>query len=88
MGIWDRDWYVQKLRQHDDYRERADTRRSKGKDTRDAIYNPKEFRSTMRNTNPPQLRDLPGVNWHWTIKLIAFAFILLALLIVIRQVKG
>lgn len=41
-----------------------------------------------RNTETPQLRDLPGVNWHWTVKLMAYGLTLLAILIAIRHFKG
>lgn len=83
MGIWDRDWYAEHLRKRDGYRERADFRRSKAPDGRDAPH-----QRTPRNTETGQLRDLPGVNWHWTIKLIAYGLTLLVILIVIRHFKG
>jgi len=87
MGVQDRDWYIQKLRKRDNYREKAGTRRSQGKDERDAEYFPKPSREVPRNTGTPELRDVPGVHWHWTVKVIVYGLALLATLIVIRQFK-
>lgn len=87
MGIWDRDWYVQKLRERENYRERADTRRSQGNDARDATYHGKPSREVRRHTKTPELSDLPGSGWHWTVKVIFLGCALVLILMAMRYIK-
>lgn len=81
MGIQDRDWYIEELRRRMHYRESAGFRRSKAPDSRDA-----PFRQNSQDADGNRPGDLPGANWHWTVKLIALGWMLMMILMAIRYI--
>jgi hypothetical protein len=81
MGIQDRDWYIAELRRKLEYRERAGFRRSKSQDDRDA-----PFHQTSKKIDGKRLGDLPGANWHWTVKLIAMGWVSVLIMMAMRYI--
>jgi len=80
MGVYDRDWWRERYNQRTE--KKAGWRRppEEGADAiKKATYNPRMFRSSDGDAPPtraPQASppDLPGSNWHWTVKLMALAW--------------
>ncbi|MGO4414367.1 hypothetical protein AB4Z27_15540 [Cupriavidus sp. KB_39] len=78
MGIYDRDWW------RDRYNERTGRDESKDSAWRKPASGPKRSGTPPPSTNdsfqnvphvpPRRPPDLPGANWHWTIKLLAFTW--------------
>lgn len=83
MGIYDRDWWRRPEN------EQADA-------VKNATYNPKAFRGGAKNTNGPKTvtpapsgpPDLPGSDWHWTLKLLAFGWCVVLLYMLYKWAGG
>lgn len=82
MGIYDRDWWRERYNERTGHDEKKDSawRRpaSESTDTR------KSFQRVPHNpkNRPP---DLPGVEWHWTVKLLAFGLVMTVLLVAAKH---
>ena len=81
MGIYDRDWWRERYNKRTDHDEKKDSawrRPASETDTRQSFqhvpHNPKN--------RPP---DLPGVEWHWTVKLVAFGLVMTVLLVAAKH---
>jgi hypothetical protein len=83
MGIYDRDWWKRPREEQDEA-------------VRKATYNPKAFRRDKPTTSAPTRLteapsgppDLPGADWHWTLKLMALGFSIAVLYMVYKWAGG
>ncbi|GAA7764767.1 hypothetical protein RN01_02190 [Cupriavidus sp. SHE] len=95
MGIYDRDWWRDRYNQQSGKPRKDAAWRRPEKDgdraAKAAVYNPRAFRAESpknsrdgadQRNEPP---ELPGAQWHWTIKLLWMAGVGTVLLIIAKN---
>lgn len=91
MGIYDRDWWRERNNQRSEGKESSWRRPAseQGDAVKRATYNPRAHRvdPPPSKTQPgPQPPDIPGSEWHWTVKLIAFGLVMTLLLVAAKHI--
>lgn len=76
MGVYDRDWWREHYNKHHGGKKKQHPENAENtrKAFKDVPHNPK--------SRPP---DLPGADWHWTVKLIAFALAMTVFLVAAKH---
>ncbi|WP_405124701.1 hypothetical protein ACEPMY_01235 [Ralstonia pseudosolanacearum] len=72
MSIQDREWYQEELR-----------RKAQQKNATREIEQPQRIE---REAGRQPLRDIPGANWHWSVKLIALGWLLVLIMMAMRYI--
>lgn len=75
MGIYDRDWWREHSKKHHGNKKKEEPPEDTQAAFQDVPHTPKR--------RPP---DMPGVDWHWTVKLIAFALAMTVFLVLAKHI--
>ncbi len=96
MGVYDRDWWRERYNQRSGDKKNDSWRRPEkdsGRAAKDAAYNPRQFRSGKKDI-PPRSEpiasppDVPGADWHWTVKLVALGWCVMILYLAAKWAMG